>query len=233
MLTTVFARTTTRLLPLLLRPVPTSVLTRVDISSPPSQQRPYAMLPVSTSPEPGSPSLVPLPLQSSSPLPPPSPTPPLTLQKPATSSLSSTSTWPHRYIATPSALAGVLEAIRALPEPSPDAVLKRRHIFFDSEGYELGTTVGKLALIQLGLPNPAAERAVDVFLIDVLALSAPDVSPEALRGLWDVLEDNKRVVKIGWDLKQDWAELFRACGRPPFLLLLRAADRTLPWGTAL
>lgn len=146
-----------------------------------------------------------IPELESSPLPPP-PTPPSAVESPAAS--ASRSTWAYRYVQTPEALAEVLEAIRALPEPDIDAVIKRRHIFFDSEGYELGTSVGKLSIIQLGLPiGPSAE--VDVFLVDVLALSAPDISASVLRGMWDVLEDD-RFIKVGWDLKGDWAELFRA-----------------------
>jgi hypothetical protein len=186
----------------------------------PFSSRTYAMLPSAAAAAASGP--------GSSPFSPPATSPPaleaMTVAQPA----APASVWPYRYVATPSALTYVLDAIRALPEPRADDVLKQRHIFFDSEGYELGTTVGKLSVVQLGLTSPTASRGVDVFLIDILALSAPDVSPSVLRGLWDVLEDGERVVKIGWDLKQDWAELFRKC-RP--LSPLRAnplAERRVP-----
>lgn len=115
-------------------------------------------------------------------------------------------------------------------------MLQARHVYLDTEGFELGTAVGKLSIVQLGLPSALAPRAVDVFLVDVLALPAA-----ALRGLWAVLEDAS-LVKVVWDGKQDFSELLHAEGVElagvldlqiaELLGRVRASDRLKAQGTA-
>lgn len=121
----------------------------------------------------------------------------------------SASTWPSTYVSTPGELATLLGAIHTLPHPPSTALIQRRLLYFDTEGYELGTTIGRLSMIQLGLPAPDASHGVAVYLVDVLALASPGST--ILRGLWDVLEDES-FLKCAWDAKQDFAELYHGHG---------------------
>ena len=68
------------------------------------------------------------------------------------------------------------------------------HIFVDCEGNDLGCYGGKLGLVQIGIEN-------DIYLIDVITFK------DSIPVLKEILEDEK-LVKIFWDARNDFAELW-------------------------
>lgn len=68
------------------------------------------------------------------------------------------------------------------------------HIYVDCEGNDLGCPGGRLGLVQVGVET-------DIYLIDVIKYE------EAIPALKKILE-NEKLVKIMWDARNDFSELW-------------------------
>jgi hypothetical protein len=71
---------------------------------------------------------------------------------------------------------------------------KESHIYVDCEGNDLGCPGGKLGLVQVGVEN-------DIYLIDVIKYE------ESIPELKKILE-NENLVKVMWDARNDFSELW-------------------------
>jgi hypothetical protein len=72
------------------------------------------------------------------------------------------------------------------------------HVFLDCEGRDLGCHGGKLGVVQIGIEN-------NIYLIDVIKLE------DSIPVIKEVLED-KNLVKIMWDARNDFSELWHGHG---------------------
>lgn len=70
-------------------------------------------------------------------------------------------------------------------------------VFLDCEGLDLGSQNGALSIVSLGCPHTDT-----IYLIDVLSLST-----SLNRLVFDLLE-NKNTMKVVWDGRMDFSELF-------------------------
>ena len=71
---------------------------------------------------------------------------------------------------------------------------KESHIYVDCEGNDLGCPGGKLGLVQVGVDT-------DIYLIDVIKYE------EGIPALKKILE-NEKLVKVMWDARNDFSELW-------------------------
>lgn len=71
---------------------------------------------------------------------------------------------------------------------------KECHIYVDCEGNDLGCPGGKLGLVQVGVES-------DIYLIDVIKYE------EGIPALKKILE-NEKLVKVMWDARNDFSELW-------------------------
>ncbi|TDL16874.1 hypothetical protein BD410DRAFT_590104 [Rickenella mellea] len=90
-----------------------------------------------------------------------------------------------------------------LVEEATRSLSAAAYIIIDCEGKELGTTEGDISLISLGTPN-----AEQIYLIDAVALDRNTLKP-----VLDLISGEEKM-KIVWDGRNDYSELYHGLGAP-------------------
>ncbi|CAG8781916.1 15757_t:CDS:1, partial [Acaulospora colombiana] len=79
-------------------------------------------------------------------------------------------------------------------------------IYFDCEGYELGRTDGRLAIISMGaIEKEQGEERLSTFLIDVLAFQGKRKKKQLIP-IFDIIQSST-IVKVVFDGRSDASEL--------------------------
>lgn len=114
----------------------------------------------------------------------------MSLSDSGSSSKAGSASAPYIYCNNQNELARLRTHVESLTDSDTNEI----PVLLDCEGDNLGRIDGKLGLVQIGLQN-------NVYLVDVIEL------PESLELLKEILED-QNLVKIVWDGRSDYAELW-------------------------
>ncbi len=98
---------------------------------------------------------------------------------------------PYIYVEDENAMDKFVERVDALLRQNEE---KQSHIYVDCEGDDLGCPGGRLGLVQVGVET-------DIYLIDVIKYE------QAIPALKKILE-NEKLIKIMWDPRNDFSELW-------------------------
>ena len=95
------------------------------------------------------------------------------------------------YVEDEDAMGKFVERVNALMKQNGE---KESHIYVDCEGNDLGCPEGRLGLVQVGVET-------DIYLIDVIKYE------KGISALKNILE-NQKLVKVMWDARNDFSELW-------------------------
>jgi hypothetical protein len=98
---------------------------------------------------------------------------------------------PYIYVEDEDTMDKFVERVNALMRQNEE---KESHIYVDCEGNDLGCPEGRLGLVQVGVET-------DIYLIDVIKYE------KGISALKNILE-NQKLVKVMWDARNDFSELW-------------------------